>query len=185
MIAITCVVTVAASLSLWYTYWFYSCIAVGAAIFGATILPETKGKSLAEVSEYFYVCCTWQKDKDEGHEKVAILTDDVHDITSDSFVYKEPSSDRGSNGGVWVGKETEILRQSDDLLKVEMRYKRRSVELSDLEKSVKRKTLELTQLDSMIQQKEKELQEKEDMIRRRSAPIVQLEELDDLLLLTN
>ena len=170
-----------ASLSLWYTYWLYSCIGVGAAIFGATLLPETKGKSLAEVSEYFYVCCTWKKDRDDGHEKVAILSDDAHDVTSDSFVYKE----HPVNGGVGLGRDTELLRQSDDLLKVEMRFKRRSVELSDLEKSMKRKTLELTQLDTMIQQKEKELQEKEDMMRRRSAPIVQLEELDDLLLQTN
>ena len=182
-----------ASISLWYTYWFYSCIAVGAAIFGATILPETKGKSLAEVSEYFYICCTWGKEKGEGHEKVAILTDDLHDMTSDSFIYKEhrvehPDTDpQVSNGHIWMGKEreTEVLRQSDDLLKVEMRYKRRSVELTDLEKSVKRKTMELSQLDTMIQQKEKELQEKEELMRRRSAPIVQLEELDDLLLLTN
>ena len=104
---------------------------MGAAIFGATLLPETKGKSLAEVSEYFYVCCTWKKDRDDGHEKVAILSDDAHDVTSDSFVYKE----HPVNGGVGLGRDTELLRQSDDLLKVEMRFKRRSVELSDLENS--------------------------------------------------
>jgi len=173
------------------TYWFYSGIAVGAAIFGATLLPETKGKSLAEVSEYFYVCCTRGGEKGEGHEKVAILSDDAHDMTSDSFIYKEhkfePDHPHASNGNVWMGKEREadLLRQSDDLLKVEMRFKRRSVELTDLEKSVKRKTLELSQLDTIIHQKEDELRHKEEMIRRRSAPIVQLEELDDLLLQTN
>ena len=71
------------SLTPWGAYWFYSAIAVGAAIFGATLLPETKGKSLAEVSEYFYVCCTWRREqKGEGHERVAILSDDAHDITT-------------------------------------------------------------------------------------------------------
>lgn len=180
--------TMQSSLTPWGCYWFYSCIAVCAAIFGATILPETKGKSLAEVSEYFYVCCAWGKEKGEGHEKVAILSDDAHDMTSDSFIYKEHKTEanhtHASNGNVWMGKdqETVILRQADDLLKVEMRYKRRSVELTELEKSVKRKTLELSQLDAVLQQKEKELQQKEENLRRRSAPIVQLEELDDLLL---
>ena len=58
-------------------------------------------------------------------------SDDAHDVTSDSFVYKE----HPDNGGVGLGTETEPLRQSDDLLKVEMRFKRRSVELSDLENS--------------------------------------------------
>ncbi|XP_023324721.1 facilitated trehalose transporter Tret1 [Eurytemora carolleeae] len=45
-------------------YWFYACIGLLAAIFGATFLPDTKGKSLAEVSEYFTSsCCILRKRK--------------------------------------------------------------------------------------------------------------------------
>ena len=176
------------SLTPWGCYWFYASIGVGGAIFGVTLLPETKGKSLAEVSEYFYVCCTWRREKDEGHEKVAILDEDAHDITSDSFIYREnkthPSENISSNKETWLkeNQDAALLRKADDLLQVEMRFKRRSVELTELEKSVKRKTAELSQLDAALERKEKELKEKEEQMRRRSAPIVQLEELDELLL---
>jgi len=43
-------------------YWMYSCFGILAAIFGLTVLPETKGKSLAEVSDHFYVCCSGGKE---------------------------------------------------------------------------------------------------------------------------
>ena len=39
---------------------------------GVTVLPETKGKTLAEVSEYFYICCSFgnQDTKDDETEVV-------------------------------------------------------------------------------------------------------------------
>ena len=47
------------SLTTWGCYWFFAVIAACAAIMGITVLPETKGKTLAEVSEYFYICCSF------------------------------------------------------------------------------------------------------------------------------
>ena len=46
-------------------------------MFGATLLPETKGKSLAEVSDYFYVCCAFNKKVDDKSDvKYKIVSDD-------------------------------------------------------------------------------------------------------------
>jgi len=49
------------SLSTWGCYYLYAGIAACAAVMGLTVLPETKGKNLADVSEYFYVCCSFAK----------------------------------------------------------------------------------------------------------------------------
>merc|ERR1719367_2317814 len=51
------------ALESWGTYWLYASISVLGAVFGATLLPETKGKALAEISDHFYVCCTLDKRK--------------------------------------------------------------------------------------------------------------------------
>ena len=47
-------------------------MAACAALMGVTVLPETKGKTLAEVSEYFYICCSFgnQDTKDDETEVV-------------------------------------------------------------------------------------------------------------------
>jgi len=156
----------------WGTYWLYASVAICAAIFGATLLPETKGKTLAEVSEHFYVCCTFSKQsKDIVEIEYMPVGEKIQDDTlSQSFIYR--NNDRDMMNG----------SREDELDKVERRFKRRSLELKDVEGSLKRRTLELSQLDVMIQEKERELSEREQRLKRGSAPIVQLDELDDLLL---
>ena len=167
----------ASALEVWGTYWLYAGIAVCAALFGATVLPETKGKTLAEVSEHFYVCCSYQEVKEDEIE----------------FEYKEFSVDRTDSG---THRNNNVLeyRYSDkarDILKehktskeeqIERRYKRRSLELSEKERSLKRRTLELSMLEEVIQLKVNELIDQEEKLKRMSAPLVQMDELEHLLM---
>ena len=167
----------ASALEVWGTYWLYAGVAVCAALFGATVLPETKGKTLAEVSEHFYVCCSsYQEVKEDEIE----------------FEYKAFSADRRDSV---THKNNNVLeyRYSDkarDILKehktskeeqIERRYKRRSLELSEKERSLKRRTLELSMLEEVIQLKVNELINQEEKLKRMSAPIVQMDELEHLL----
>ena len=131
-------------------------------MFGATLLPETKGKSLAEVSDYFYVCCAVSKKHvenveykalDGGVAKINGSDCKATDITlSDSFVYTHSSE-------------------------VDLRSTRRSVELTQMDKngSIKRRTLEISQ------EEERTLRQEEKKLEHGSAPIVKQEELDQLL----
>ena len=167
----------ASALEVWGTYWLYAGVAVCAALFGATVLPETKGKTLAEVSEHFYVCCSsYQEVKEDEIE----------------FEYKAFSADRRDSV---THKNNNVLeyRYSDkarDILKehktskeeqIERRYKRRSLELSEKERSLKRRTLELSMLEEVIQLKVNELIDQEEKLKRMSAPLVQMDELEHLL----
>jgi hypothetical protein len=144
----------ASGLRPWGTYWLYASVAVCAALFGATLLPETKGKSLAEVSEYFDVCCAFKKKPIDETEYVVIGEDKHEDITlSKSFIYQE------------TGKASELLSGAK-----EEKLLRRSVEPGEEEVALKRRTLELSMLEEVIRQKVEEAE-----------PIVRPEELDQLL----
>ena len=146
-------------------------------MFGATLLPETKGKSLAEVSDYFYVCCAFRKKHVEDVEYEALdggaadmneSDSKATDVTlSDSFVYKH--SDKLNTG----------ISDSDatDANGVVLRSARRSVELTlrDKDGSLKRRTLEISQ------EEERTLRQEEEKLEGGSAPIVKQEELDQLL----
>ena len=169
----------ASPLEVWGTYWLYACIAVCAALFGATVLPETKGKTLAEVSEHFYVCCSFQKVKEDEIE-----------FEYKAFCDSKSENDLQSNdnNALVVNRYSEKAR---DILnehrtakeeQIERRYKRRSLELSEKERSLKRRTLELSMLEDVIQQKVNELLEQEEKLKRMSAPIVQMDELEHLLI---
>ena len=146
-------------------------------MFGATLLPETKGKSLAEVSDYFYVCCAVSKKhvEDAEYEALDVGVAEINgsdckatDITlSDSFVYTHSeklnisinaSDATGTNG-------------------VDLRSTRRSMELTLMDKngSLKRRTLEISQ------EEERTLTQEEKKLEHGSAPIVKQEELDQLL----
>ena len=138
-------------------------------MFGATLLPETKGKTLAEVSDYFYVCCAVRNKHVEDVEYEALnggVADSngsdckATDITlSDSFVYTH--SDK-LNSGISESEATGT---------------RRSVELTlrDKNGSLKRRTLEISQ------EEERTLRQEEKKLEHGSAPIVKQEELDQLL----
>jgi len=56
------------------SYWFFAGVGVLAAIYGATILPDTQGKTLAEVSDYFNKtgCCSHQSVDEESKISPAI-----------------------------------------------------------------------------------------------------------------
>ena len=161
------------ALESWGTYWLYASIAVLGALFGATLLPETKGKSLAEVSDHFYVCCALNKKRQvDDVEYDAIKQEKSEDTTlSESFSYKHHDQARAILKDQKTAKEGEIER----------RFKRRSMEVGDKEGSLKRGTQELSMLDEEIRQKSEALREQEIKLKLKSAPIVQLSELDELL----
>ena len=162
------------ALESWGTYWLYASIAVLGALFGATLLPETKGKSLAEVSDHFYVCCALNKKKKQldDVEYDAITDEKSQDTTlSQSFYYKHHDKARD------ILKEHKAVKEEE----IERRFKRRSMEVGDKEGSLKRRTQELSMLDEEMQQKTEVLREQENRLKQKSAPIVQLNELDELL----
>ena len=161
------------ALESWGTYWLYASIAVLGALFGATLLPETKGKSLAEISDHFYVCCALNKKKELDDVEYDAITDEKSPDTtlSQSFYYKHHDKARD------ILKDHKAFQEEE----IERRYKRRSMELGDKEGSLKRRTQELSMLDEEIQQKAEVLREQERKLKKKSAPIVQLNELDELL----
>ena len=53
---------------------------------GATVLPETKDKTLAEVSEYFYFCCNFNK--------AGVTREDTQDASSDDDVNIEKNQNK-------------------------------------------------------------------------------------------
>lgn len=156
----------------WGTYWLYSTVAVCAAIFGATLLPETKGKTLAEVSEHFYVCCSFTKRQEEVDvEYVSIDDEKLQDTTlSQSFHYK--SHDKAQH----LLKEHKAAKEEE----IQMRFDKNSLEQSDMEKE-KRRTMELAQLDEEIQEKAQELETQQEKLKNMPAPVVTFDELDQLL----
>ena len=161
------------ALESWGTYWLYASIAVLGALFGATLLPETKGKSLAEVSDHFYVCCALNKKKQLDDVEYDAITDEKSQDTtlSQSFYYKHHDKARD------ILKEHKAVKEEE----IERRFKRRSMEVGDKEGSLKRRTQELSMLDEEMQQKAEVLREQENRLKQKSAPIVQLNELDELL----
>ena len=161
------------ALESWGTYWLYAGISVLGAVFGATLLPETKGKALAEISDHFYVCCTLDKrKKTEDVEYDAITDEKSQDTTlSESFCYKHHDKARD------ILKDQKAVQEEE----IERRFKRRSMEFGDKEGSLKRRTQELSMLDKEIQLKAEVLREQEKKLKQKSAPIVQLNELDELL----
>jgi len=65
-------------------YWFYGGVGILAAVFGATVLPDTKGKTLSEVSEYFTTgCCVFSQnpsDADENQEAYVVKSEELTDL---------------------------------------------------------------------------------------------------------
>ena len=161
------------ALESWGTYWLYASISVLGALFGATLLPETKGKALAEISEHFYVCCTLNKKKQQEDVEYDAITDEKSQDTtlSQSFYFKHHDKARD------ILKDHKAVQEEE----IERRFKRRSMEVGDKEGSLKRRTRELSILDKEIQQKAEVLREQEKKLKLKSAPIVQLDELDELL----
>ena len=167
----------ASALEVWGTYWLYAGVAVCAALFGATVLPETKGKTLAEVSEHFYVCCSYQEVKEDEIEfEYKAFSVDI----TDSATHKNNNAleYRYSDKARDILREHKTSREEQ----IERRYKRRSLELSEKERSLKRRTLELSMLEEVIQLKVNELIVQEEKLKRMSAPLVQMDELDHLLM---
>ena len=118
-------------------YWFYAVCAALAAVLGVTVLPETKvgfgehfesinttfqGKTLADVSQYFYVCCTFAKSKDRG--QFYQVEETARSMTSSASILKKP---------VTISREETSAEQRQ-------------------EKRVKRITLDLSHLDSSQQE---------------------------------
>ena len=167
----------ASALEVWGTYWLYAGVAVCAALFGATVLPETRGKTLAEVSEHFYICCSYQEVNDDEieFEYKAFSVD-----KSDSVKHKN----NNALGYRYSDKARDILNEHKTAKEeqIERRYKRSSLELSEKERSLKRRTLELSMLEEVIQLKMNELINQEEKLKRMSAPIVQMDELEHLLM---
>ena len=154
----------------WGTYWLYSTVAVCAAIFGATLLPETKGKTLAEVSEHFYVCCSCRNKQEEVEfEYTCFGGEESTDTLNTSFI----TSDKA--------REILIEQKSIKQEEIEMRFKKGTLETGDKARSLKRRTLELSMLEEVIHSKVQELLEQEDKLKRKSAPIVRLDELEQIL----
>ena len=159
------------------TYWLYAGVAVCAALFGATVLPETKGKTLAEVSEHFYVCCSFgEVNNDEVEFEYKAFSVDTMDSLSqnnnNTLQYRFSDKARDILNEQRTTKEEQIER----------RFKRRSLEPAEKERSLKRRTLELSMLDEVIQMKVEELIHQEEKLKRMSAPIVHIDELDHLLI---
>ena len=161
------------ALESWGTYWLYASISVLGALFGATLLPETKGKALAEISEHFYVCCTLNKKRQQEDVEYDAITDEKSQDTtlSQSFYFKHHDKARD------ILKDHKAVQEEE----IERRFKRRSMEVGDKEGSLKRRTRELSMLEEEIQQKAEVLREQEKKLKLKSAPIVQLDELDELL----
>ena len=167
----------ASALEVWGTYWLYAGIAVCAALFGATVLPETKGKTLAEVSEHFYVCCSYQEVKEDEieFEYKGFSVDRMDSVTHrNNNILEYRYSDKARD----ILKEHKTSKEEQ----IERRYKRRSLELSEKERSLKRRTLELSMLEEVIQLKVNELIDQEEKLKRMSAPLVQMDELEHLLM---
>ena len=160
------------------TYWLYAGVAVCAALFGATVLPETKGKTLAEVSEHFYVCCSFGNvNEDEVEFEYKAFSVD----TMDSLSQKNNNNTlqyRFSDKARDILNEQRTTKEEQ----IERRFKRRSLEPAEKARSLKRRTLELSMLDEVIQMKVGELLHQEEKLKRMSAPIVHMDELDHLLI---
>ena len=74
------------SLGTYGCYWFFASVAACAGVMGATVLPETKDKTLAEVSEYFYFCCNFNK--------AGVTREDTQDASSDDDVNIEKNQNK-------------------------------------------------------------------------------------------
>ena len=162
------------------TYWLYAGVAVCAALFGATVLPETKGKTLAEVSEHFYVCCSYEKvNNDEVEFEYKAFSVDTMDSLS-----QNKNNNNNTLQYRFSDKARDILNEQRTTKEeqIERRFKRRSLEPAEKERSLKRRTLELSMLDEVIQMKVEELIHQEEKLKRMSAPIVHIDELDHLLI---
>ena len=162
------------------TYWLYAGVAVCAALFGATVLPETKGKTLAEVSEHFYVCCSYEKvNKDEVEfEYKAFSVDTMDSLSQNNNNNNNTLQYRFSDKARDILNEQRTTKEEQ----IERRFKRRSLEPAEKERSLKRRTLELSMLDEVIQMKVEELIHQEEKLKRMSAPIVHMDEVDHLLI---
>ena len=157
-----------------------------------------QGKTLAEVSQHFYVCCEPGGGAGEEEEEEEILVVNKMDpVLSSTFEYRSGSQEVEKNEKEEEHEEAVLLRRADSLLQAKLDIQRRSTGLnqvkmsqsavkphfpSQMETSLKRRTLELSALESLIREKEQQLAAREQLIRTKSAPIVTLEELDDLLL---
>ena len=161
------------------TYWLYAGVAVCAALFGATVLPETKGKTLAEVSEHFYVCCSFGNvNEDEVEFEYKAFSVDTMDSLSQNNNNNNTLQYRFSDKARDILNEQRTTKEEQ----IERRFKRRSLEPAEKERSLKRRTLELSMLDEVIQMKVEELLHQEEKLKRMSAPIVHIDELDHLLI---
>ena len=161
------------------TYWLYAGVAVCAALFGATVLPETKGKTLAEVSEHFYVCCSFGNvNEDEVEFEYKAFSVDTMDSLSQNNNNNNTLQYRFSDKARDILNEQRTTKEEQ----IERRFKRRSLEPAEKERSLKRRTLELSMLDEVIQMKVVELIHQEEKLKRMSAPIVHMDELDHLLI---
>ena len=117
----------------------------------------SQGKSLADVSQYFYICCTFSESKSEKTKE-----DGNYLLNQD----EEKSRNIESPASI-IKKSAAIPREEDPLEHKtgERRAKRVSLDLSHLEDDKKQETSD----------------ESDRLLRTKSAPIVTLHELDELL----
>ena len=146
------------------SYYFYAAIAFCAAILGLTVLPETKvrliiikkllqsqffqGKNLAEVSQYFYVCCSLVKEEENAsnanEKEMLTISAKGSPVKSNSFIMK-------------INFDSKDVRD---------------------EKENRRRTI--TDIDNVGIEADK-TKDTENLHKVKSAPIVKLDELENLL----
>ena len=123
-----------------------------------------QGKSLADVSQYFYICCTFSPSKSDKMKE---------------------GTNHISMAGENLQSEMEREKSSQSIFKKKLQFKISSEESSPAkqstsqeEKRTQRKSLDLSSLETDHQ---RNLQQTEKLIRAKSAPVVTLDELDELL----
>ena len=129
-----------------------------------------QGKSLADVSQYFYICCTFSSSKSDK-------------------IKEGKNQNSGAEGNLIEVEQEGSSRSSDTKkhLRVKISTEKNSPEQQDqqsslTEKPTERKSLDLSSLDSSLDSdQQRNLQQTEKLIRAKSAPVVTLDELNELL----
>ena len=122
----------------------------------------SQGKSLADVSQYFYICCTFSESKSEKTKE-----DGNYLLNQDG----EKSRNIESPASI-IKKSAAIPREEDPL-------EHKTGEGSREERRAKRVSLDLSHLEE--DNKQEISDESDRLLRTKSAPIVTLHELDELL----
>ena len=121
----------------------------------------SQGKSLADVSQYFYICCTFsesksEKTKEDGNYLLNQDGEKSRNIESPASIIKKSAA---------LPREEDPLEHKTGEGRGERRAKRVSLDLSHLEEDNKQEISD----------------ESDRLLRTKSAPIVTLHELDELL----